>query len=271
MEAAPSSRHRTALAIISLFFATGFLGDGWEYDLQSIPEPSGAYDIYPNGIVAMQTERVEIYLKPANDIWLKSTSRVLGLVPLGTVKSENPYPFTDWVYYHEALDQKRRPEMFMVEVIFITSEAGLTFDPYDNAVILDERRAGLVKYAVIDTSQRSNTRGHHSRPYERGDATLFGGTDVVELPLAGPLAPGQRAGVSVGAESAKIVLSPSTERREFTLPTTLGFVLAFDCPTPVPGADAFTVQLHGLRAHGVPVHQHDLRFTHTQQNQVYRH
>ena len=268
-----SSGSLAVLAITSFLFATGFLGDSRDYHLQSIPEPSPDHEIYPNGIIAIQKPVVEIYLKPANDLWLKSTSRLLGVLPLGplgTAKSEDPYSFTDWTYYHEALEQKRRPEVFMVEVMFITSEAGLTFDPYDNAVILGEQRAGLVKYAVIDTSQRSSTRGRHSRPHKRSSGILFGGA-AVQLPYTGPLAPGQVPYVTVGAERAQIVLSPSTERREFTLPATIGFVLAFNCPTPVPGKDAFTVQLHGLRAHGVPVHQYDLRFTQTQQNQVYRH
>lgn len=268
------SRSLAVLALTSFVFATGFLGSDVVYYLQSIPEPSPDYELYPNGITAIQKPGIEIYLKPANDIWLKSTTRLLGLVPVpfGTIKYEDPYPFTDWTYYREALEQKQRPEVFMVEVMFITSGDSLTFNPYDNAVILGEQHAGLVKYAVIDTSQRSSTRGRHSRPFKRGDGTLFAGVGVVELgPKAGPLSPGEWGYVAAAVETAQIVLSPSTERREFALPTTLGFILVFDCPTPVPGADAFTVQLHGLRAHGVPVHQYDFRFTQTQQNQVYRH
>ena len=54
----------------------------------------------------------------------------------------------------------------------IMTRTGQPFDPYDNAVILGEQRAGLVKYAVIDTSQRSSTRGRHSRTDTRiGKAT----------------------------------------------------------------------------------------------------
>lgn len=270
MRASPN-RQLTVIALTSFLFATGFLGDSRDYHLQSIPEPSPDHEIYSNGIIAIQKPGVEIYLKPANDIWLKSTSRLLGVLPLGSAKSENPYSFTDWTYYHDAVDQKSRPDVFMVEVMFIASGDSLTFNSYDNAVILGEQRVGLVKYAVIDTSQPSATRGRHSRPHKRGYGSLFQGVEMVEFPISGPLAPGQVGSVSVGAELAQIVLFPSTERREFELPATMGFVLAFDCPTPVPGRDVFTVQIHGLRAHGVPVHQYDFRFTQTQQNQVYRH
>lgn len=272
MRARPN-RSLLVLAVTTLLFATGFLGDSRDYHLLSVPEASPDYEIYPNGIIAIQKPDLEIYLKSANDLFLKSTSRLLGIVPLGplgTAKSEDPYDFTNRTYYREALGQKRRPEFFVVEVMFITSGNSLTFNPYDNAVILGAQRAGLVKYAVIDTSQRSSTRGQHSRPYKRERTGLFCGA-TAELPHIGPLLAGQGPYDSVCAEQAEVLLHPSTESKEFALPRTLGFILVFDCPTPVPGRDAFTMQLHGLRAHGVPVHQYDLRFTQTQQNQVYRH
>ena len=236
------------LALTSFLFATGFL-DGWEYNLQSIPEPTGEYEIYSNGIVAVRREGIELYLKPANDIWLKNTTTLLGLLPLETVKPDDPYHFTDWSYYQEALEQKRRPQFFVVDVMFIASEAGLAFDPYDNGVILGGQHARLVKYAVVDTSQRSIVRLSHSRPWKkRTEGLLFD-----------------------DKEREQALQMASSEQKFIPLPQTIGFILFFDCPPPVPGKDTFTLQLHGLRAHGVPVHQYDLRFTQTQQNQVYRH
>lgn len=265
---AKSSCSLTVLALVSFLFVTG-MGHSVDVHLQSIPEASSEYDIYSNGIVAVHNERVEIYLKPVNDVFLKSTGWLLDLLPVGTTKSEDPHDFTDWTYYGEALEQKRRPEVFVVEVMFITSDAGLAFDPYDNVVILGEQRAPLLKYAVVDTSQPSNTRGRHSRPHKRGHTTFFCG-GVVQLPHSGPLLAGQSPYDSVCAEQAQVLLHPSTEPKEFALPSTLGFILVFDCPTPVPGADIFTVQLHGLRSHGAPVMQYDFLFNRSHQNQVDR-
>lgn len=267
-----SSSSIVVLSITSFLFATGFLGDDLTYYLQSIPDSSPTREIYSYGIIAIQKSGIEIYLKPANDIWLKSTTKLLGIVPIpfGTTKYEEPYPFTNWMYYPEARERKRRPKVFMVEVMFITSEAGLSFDPYDNAVILGDQRAGLVKYAVIDTSQRSNTRRQHSRPSKRR-MTIFCGPDVVQLPNNRDLLPGESPYYSACGEHAQIILSPSKEQREFILPTTLGFILTFDLPTPIPGVDNFTIQLHGLRADGIPVLQQDILFDRSQQIKVRHH
>ncbi|GEM_PF-2676812 len=216
---------RSGSFLLLLCMTAGCLRSLADY-IVSRPLESDAYKYLGRGRVKLVAEGVEVHINPENGFEAASVIAI-DLLPVGpspTLKTDMPHDgYFSGVYYVKHNTAIKNPDFFFVEILVATDVNGVSFNPLQVYLTLEDGRVvSPSKYVGPVAGRRP---GHFLQPpiinFESYEAW----------------------------DKARDQAQSADRYFEFNAQETKSFALKYSIPPPEPGMP-FSIDVKGLKAHG---------------------
>ena len=201
----------------------------------SVPQASDKYQTHYWGITQIENDQFEIFIRPANEIQTGYGTSFFLFIPTNRKIEDGKFHFLEsGSYYQDAIEKNERPNKFVIEMYINPKSEKLSFNPKACRLLIDKKVIGVEHYFIV-----RNDKLGLPPPY-KDDRYLFKYEDRVK--------------------ALETLLS---ENADYVLKTATGFILEFNCSTPVPGKDTFEFVLDGFSSNGNKIPSMEIDYNQT--------